>query len=262
MMSAPSRSGMRVEDWGGAGVFVGALWVAGWEIGRAWSSYALGGLSFMFLGILVVPGLSGVFELEGFGLGGSRMEDLYNDFFADASFLVVCAFLAVNVLVHRDGFSSRLLFSRELPISAAGVVAGRAISMLFALLVNALAFFLPVFLLSGLGDLGASYLWFAGVWVGYGLLASGLWLLMELSADGGTRVPIFVASAISLVVVLALLEWTVNLGLVGRTVGLVRGYGALPAVFSVLVGAAAFALLARLTARRILERDVFWESTT
>lgn len=262
MMSAPGRSGMRVEDRGGAGVFAGALWVAGWEIGRAWSSYVLGGLSFMFLGFLIVPGLSGVFELEGFGLGSSRMEDLYNDFFADASFLVVCAFLAVNVLVHRNGFSSRLLFSRELPIPAAGVVVGRAISMLFALLFNALAFFLPVFLLSALGDLGASYLWFVGVWVGYGLLASGLWLLMELTEDGGTRVPIFVTSAISLVVILALLEWTVNLDLVGRTVGLVRGYGALPAVFSVLVGAAAFALLARLTARRIRERDVFWESTT
>ena len=53
-----------------------------------------------------------------------------------------------------------------------------------------------------------------------------------------------------------------DLGLVGRTVGLVRGYGALPAVLSVLAGAAAFALLARLTARRILERDVFWESPT
>ncbi len=262
MMSAPSRSVMRVEDRGGAGVFVGALWVAGWEIGRAWSSYALGGLAFLFFGFLVVPGLSGVFELEGFGPGGGRMEGLYNDFFADASFLVVCAFLAVNVFVRGDGFSSRLLFSRELPIPAAGLVVGRAISMLLALLVNASAFFLPVFLLSSLGDLGASYLWFAGVWVGYGLLASGLWLLMELSEDGGTRVPIFVASAISLVLILALLEWTADLGLVGRTAELVRGYGALPAAFSVLAGAAAFALLARLAVRRIRERDVFWESST
>jgi hypothetical protein len=254
---------MRVEDWGGAGVFAGALWVAGLGIGRAWSSYALGGLSFMFLGFLVVPGLSGVFELEGFlGPGSGRMEDLYNDFFADASFLVVCAFLAVTVLVRRDGFASRLPLIRELPIPAAGLVAGRAICMLLALLVNALAFFLPVFLLSALGDLGASYLWFAGVWVGYGLLASGLWLLMELTEDGGIRVPIFVASAISLVVVLALLEWTADLGLVWRTAELVRGYGALPAVFSVLAGAAAFVLLARLTVRRIRERDVFWESSS
>ncbi|MBA2534499.1 MAG: hypothetical protein H0V21_05775 [Rubrobacter sp.] len=258
-MSASSRSGMRAKDEHGAGGFAGAFWLARWEIGSAWPSYALGGLILLFFGFLVVPGLSGVFEFEGLGQGSTRMEDFYNDFLADAFFLGVCAFLAVNALVHRDAFSSKLLFLRELPISAGSVVAGRAILMLFALLVNAPAFFLPAFFLTDFGDLGASYLGFAGVWIGYGLLASGLYLLLEFTTNGGSYAPTSIGTVLALLVVLALLEWTADLGLVGRTVELVRVYGALPAVFSVLAGVVAFALLTHATVRRIQRREVFSE---
>lgn len=258
-VSASSRSAIRakVEDW--AGGFAGAFWLARWEITRVWPSYALGGLILLFFGFLVVPGLSGVFEFEGLGQGSTRMEDFYNDFLADAFFLVVCAFLAANALVHRDAFSSKLLFLRELPISAGGVVAGRVILMLFALLVNAPAFFLPAFFFSDFGDLGASYLWFAGVWIGYGLIASGLYLLLEFTTSGGSYALISIGSVLAFLVVMALLEWTAELGLVGRTLELVRIYGALPAVFSVLAGVVAFALLARATIRRIQRREVFSE---
>ena len=138
-------------------------------------------------------------------------------------------------------------------------MAGRAILMLFALLVNAPAFFLPAFFFSNFGDLGASYLWFAGVWIGYGLIASGLYLLLEFTTSGGSYAPISIGSVLAFLVVMALLEWTANLGLVGRTLELVRIYGALPAVFSVLAGVVAFALLARATIRRIQRREVFSE---
>jgi hypothetical protein len=237
----------------------GAFWLGRWGIGGRWPSFALGGLCFLFFGFLVVPGLFGVVEFEGLGRGGGRVEDFYNGFLADAFFLVMCAFLGVNVPGRRDAFSSRLLFLRELPIPAGSVVVGRAISTLFALAINASAFFLPAYLLSDLGDLGASYLLFAGVWIGYGLLASGLWLLLELTAKGGARAPVFIGCVLALVAVVALLGWTASLELVGGTVGLVRGYGALPAVLSVLAGAAAFALLAGLTVRRLRKRDVFWD---
>jgi len=250
---------MRAKDEDGAGGFAGAFWLARWEIARTWPSYALGGLILSFFGFLVVPGLSGVFEFEGLGPGGTRMEDFYNDFLADALFLGVCAFLAVNALVHRDVFSSKLLFLRELPISAGNVVAGRAILMLFALLINAPAFFLPAFFLTDFGDPGTLYLGFAGVWIGYGLLASGLYLFLEFTTNGGSYAPTSIVTVLAFLVVLALLEWTADLGLVGRTVELVRVYGALPAVFSVLAGVVAFALLARATVRRIQRREVFSE---
>ena len=172
-------------------------------------------------------------------------------------FLVVCAFLGVNLLGRRDAFESRLLFLREQPVAAGSVVGGRVISMLFALAINAPAFFLPSFFLSSLGDLGASYLLFAGVWVGYGLLASGLFVLLEVGARGGP--PLYAAFVLALVAAVALLGWTADLGLVGGTAELVRGYGALPAVLSVSAGAAAFVLLASLAVRRVLKRNVFWE---
>jgi hypothetical protein len=116
---------------------------------------------------------------------------------------------------------------------------------------------LPAFLLSELGELGASYVWFAGIRIGYGLLASGLYLLLELTESSRTyNTLISNGFALSLVVVLALLEWTVDLGLVGRTVELVHDYGPLPAILSVLAGAAAFAILAWATANRLKKGDL------
>jgi len=259
-VSASRQSGMRVKGGDGAGALAGAFWLARWEVGRAWPSYVVGGMFALFFGILIVPGLSDVFEFEGFGQGGARMEDLFNDFLADAFFLGVCAFLAVNALVHRDAYSRRLLFLRELPISATAVVAGRAILMLFTFVVNALAFFLPAYFLTDFGGLGASYLWFAGVWTGYGLLASGLYLLFGFTTDGEAHAaPISIGSVLTFVFVVAVLEWTADLGLVGRTVELVRAYGALPAVFSVIAGVVAFGFLARATVLRTQRREVFGE---
>ncbi len=238
-----------------------AFWLARKEMRRTWLSYPLTGLFVLFLGFFVVPSLSGVFEFEGFGAGGRRMEGFYNAFFADYLFLVICAFLCVNAisrnytLAWRDPFSSRLLFLRSLPIPAGSLVASRVISMLFALVLNAPAFFLPAFFLTDLGELGTSYLYFACVWIGYGLLASGLCLLLELTVSGRVYTLIYFGFAAALMAVLALLEWTIDLGLVGRTAELAQGYGSLPAIFSILAGGVAFALLARITTRRLEKRD-------
>ncbi len=239
-----------------------AFWLARKEVKRAWLSYPLTGMFVLFPGLFVAASLSGVFELEGFGAGVQRVEEHYNAFFSDYLFLVVCAFLGVNAisrdytLVWWDAFSSRLLFLRNLPISSWSLVASRALCMLFALVLNAPALFLPAYFLSDLGELGTtSYLPFCGVWIGYSLLGSGLCLLFELSVSGRVYALISFAFAASLAVVLALLEWTLDLRLVGRTAELAQSYGALPAIFSILAGAVAFALLAWATTRRIARRD-------
>jgi hypothetical protein len=262
-MSASGPPGMRMEGRGGVDGFAGAFWLAKKEMGRTWLSYPLSSLFVLFLSFFVVPGVTGVFEFEGFGAGGGRMEDFYNAFFADYLFLVICAFLGVNAvsrdytIIWRDTLCSRLLFLRSLPIPAESLVGSRALGMLFTLVPGVSAFFLPAYFLTDLGELGTSYLWFCGVWIGYGLLASGLCLLCELTVNGRVYTLIYFALAASLMVVLALLEWTVNLGLVGRTAQLAQSsYGPLPAIFSILGGAAAFALLSRLTVRRLQKRDL------
>ncbi len=257
-MSASSPSGIRMRETDDANGFADAFWLAKKEMERAWLSYVLTGLFALFLGLFVAVSLTGVFEFEGFGAEGQKVEDHYNAFFADYLFLLVCAFLGVNVisrdytLIWQDTFSSRLLFLRSLPVSAGSLVASRVLCMLFALVLGAPAFFLPAYFLT---DLGTTYLWFCGVWIGYSLLGSGLCLLFELTVNGRVYTLISFAFAVSLMVVLALLEWTVNLNLVGRAAELVQSHGALPAIFSILAGAAAFALLSRVTTRRVEKRD-------
>jgi len=239
----------------------GAFWLARKEMRRAWLSYPLTGLLLLFLGFFVVPSVSGLFELQGFGLEGQRVEDFYNAFFSDCLFLVICAFLAVNAVSgnrtpgRRDTFSSTLLLLGGLPVPAGSLVGSRAVSLTFALVLNVPAFFLPVFFLSDLGELGTSYVWFVGTWIGYGLLFSGLGLLLRLTATDEASVPISIGVGAAIVATLAVLEWTVGLDLVGRTAQLAQGYGPLPALLSILVGAAAFVLLAWLTVHRIHERD-------
>jgi hypothetical protein len=259
-----SAWGMGTREGGGASGFAGALRLARKEMRRAWPSYPLSGLFLLLLGFFVVPALSGVFELEGSGAVGLRVEEHYNDFIADYLFLVVGAFLSVRAISRdytlaswQDTYLSRLLFMRKLPISTGNLVASRVICMLFALILYASAFFLPAFFLSDLGEIGTSaYLYFCGVWIGYSLLGSGVCLLFELTVNGRIYILISFGFTALLMVVLALLEWTVNLSLVGRTAQLVQSYGALPAIISILAGGAAFALLSRLTARRIEKRDL------
>ena len=265
-MSVTSPSGLRTEGRGEVnGFFAESFWLAREEIKRTCLSYPLSGLFVLSLGLFTAVSLSGVFEaVEGSGAVGMRMEDYYNAFISDYLFLVVGAFLAVNAISRdytlaswQDTYSSRLLFLRELPISPGSLVTSRMISMLFALVLYAPAFFLPAYFLSDLGELGTkTYLWFCGVWIGYGLLGLGLCLLLELSSSGKIYTLFSFGFTTSLMVVLALLEWTVDLSLVGRTVQLAQSAGALPAIISIVAGGAALALLSRLTARRIEKRDL------
>jgi hypothetical protein len=235
------------------------------ELERAWPSYVLSGSFVLLLGLFAMVSHSGVFELDGFGAGGQRMEEHFNAFFADYLFLLVCAFLGVNVIsgvytpIWRDTCSSRLVLLKSLPVPAESLVGSRALCMVFALVLGVPAFFLPALYLTDLGELGTtpSYLPFAGVWIGYSLLASGLWLILELTVSGKVYTLISIGFGASLMAGVALLEWILDLSLVERTAQLAQeGYGALLAIFSVLAGGAAFALLFRAAVRRLGQRDL------
>lgn len=240
-----------------------ARWLAGKEIKRAWLSYPVSGLFVLFLGLLVVPALSGVLELEGLDAPGRRLESSYNAFFPDLLFLIMGAVLTVNSISgdylriwQDDVFSRRLLFLRSLPISTRSLVASRVMSMLFALPFTGPAFFLPVFLLSDLGELGVSYLWFVGIWLGWSLLYAGFTLFCEFGMSGKVYTWISLANIGAFLVVVAALEWTADLRLVERTASLAQSYGALPAVASLAIGVCGLVLLARVTVRRVGRRDL------
>ncbi len=190
------------------------------EMGRAWPSYVLGASIVSFLGLTAAVSLSIKYTTQNW----------------------------------RDAFSSRLPFLSGLSISAGALVGSRVLCMLFALVLGALAFFLPGYFFSDLGEeLGAGkYLAFCGVWIGYALLGAGLWLLLQFGVGGRAYALISYAFAIALMVVVVVLEWTIDLGLVERTAQLAQGsYGAPSSVFSILAGGAAFVLLTLATVRHI-----------
>lgn len=190
------------------------------------------------------------------------MEGFFNASFSDCLFVVVCAFLAATVVsgesapARRSASFSGLVILRHLAVPAGGVVGSRALRMLLALVLNVPAVFLPAFLLSDLGGLGVSYLWFCGVWVGYGLLAAGLLLLLELTVEGKAQARIFMGGAAAVAFALVILERTVDLRLVERTVELAQVHGAIPAVLSILAGSVSFVLVAWVTAGRLERRNL------
>ena len=248
-----------------------AISVAKKEMKGTWLSYFLNGLLVLFVSLLGAMSVSGVFELEGFGAVGQRMEEYYNTFFTDYLFLMVCAFLGVNVVSRdcmaplvRDGWRGtfslwELPVLRRLPLSAGSMVGSRLIFMLVALAFNATLFFGVVYSFSDLGDLGRSYLWFCGIWLGYSLLAAGLYLASELTLTRSGKAHVLLSSfifAASLMVFVALLEWALEPTLVEMTAQLSESHGAPAAIFSILAGGASLVLLSRLTARRIQKRGL------
>lgn len=263
-MSATSVSRVRTEDAGERSSGMGqAFWLAGKDIRRAWLSYPASGLLLLFFGFIVIEIVNGIFATEGLGASGEAMEDAFNTFFADYMFVIMGCLMVVNAMSldyvkvwTNDVFSERTAFLRSLPISTGTVVASRAISMLFAALFTVPAFFLPLYFFTGLGDLGFSYVWFCGVWLGWGLLYAGVTLLCELGLSGRVYCWISLFLVAALAAGLLLIENTFGVGLVGSSANLVERFGPLPALAAILVGSLGFWLLARLTVRRVEVREV------
>ena len=243
-----------------------SLWFAREEMRWAWPSYALSVLIVLSLGLAAAVSLSvGVSEFEAMVVRGQGMEEFYGSFFVDYFFLLVCAVLGTNAVLgyytrNWPGTSSSgLVPLRSLPISAGILVGSRMFLMLFALVVGAFAFFVPVFLVSNLAeDLGVkAYLYFCAVWVGYGLLGSGISLFLEFGTSGRSYALISYLFAVSLMVVVVLLEMTEYAGIVGRVALMTQsGHGTLLAGLSILAGVSAFLFLSRSTVRRLRTRDL------
>jgi len=92
-------------------------------------------------------------------------------------------------------------------------------------------------------------------------LRAGLWLLLEFVVGGRAYALISYGFAFALMVVVAVLEWTAEVGLFERTTRLARsGYGALAYIFSILAGGVAFVLLTRAAVRHVQKSKPVRES--
>lgn len=237
-----------------------ARWLARQDIRRAWLSYPASGLFVLFLGFVATSLVWGVQTQE---VNGARNLG-QAVFFADYVFVLTGCILVVNAISMdylrvwtQDVFSDRTAFLRSLPLSTGTLVASRVITMLFAVPFTASAFFVPVFLFTDLRELGLSYLWFCGIWLGWGLLYAGVTLLCEFGLSGRTYCWFSLVLIAGLVAGLLLIENVSGVGLVGSAASLAQaGYGPLLAPVSLVVGGIGFVLFARLTVRRIEHREL------
>ena len=236
-----------------------ALWLAGKDIRRTWLSYPLSGLGVLLFGFVATALVWGLRAQEANGVGNLPQAV----FFVDFVFVAMGCVLVVNALSMdylriwtADVFSNRTTFLRSLPVSTGTLVASRVVSMLCAIPFTVPAFFLPVFLFTDLGELGFSYVWFCGIWLGWGLLYAGVTLLCELGLSGRaycwTSLAVIAAFAVCVLVV----EAVFDISLVRGSAALASGWGPLPALIALAVGAIGFWLLARLTATRVDGREV------
>ncbi len=94
------------------------------------------------------------------------------------------------------------------------------------------------------------------VWISYPL--AGLLLLFM----GFLQARIFMGGAAAVAFALVILEWTVDLRLAERTVGLAQAHGALPAVLSILTGSVSVMVLACVAAGRLEKRNLTESGST
>lgn len=259
-MEAKLESGVRESREGrpGGGLRE-ALWLAKQDARRTWLSYPLSGLYMLFLGFIATSLIWGLRTQE---INGTRNLPQAT-FFADFVFVIVGCILVVNALsmdyarvYTRDVFSNRTVFLRSLPLSTGTLVASRAISMLGAVPFTVPAFFVPVFLFTDLGELGVSYVWFCGIWLGWGLLYAGVTLLCELGLSGRTYCWISVAVIAAFVACVLVISAIFGISLIRGSAALALNYGPLPALVSLAVGASGFWLLGRLTVKRVEGREL------
>lgn len=241
-----------------------ALWLARRDIKQSWLSYPASAVFMAFFGFLGASLVAGIFEVEGFGSDRATVESTFNAFFADYFFVLMGCVFVVNAISMEymriwssDVFSEKTTFLRSLPVATESVVFARVFSMLAAVPLNVLAFFLPTYLLTGLGELGFSYLWFVGIWLGWGLLYAGVTLLCELGLKGRTYCWFSFLLVVFIVLVVALLNIATGSGLVAGSASLAgTSFGVVAALVSVVVGAVGFYFTAKLTVRVVERREV------
>ena len=234
-----------------------ARWLARQEIKRTWLSYLATGTFFLLFGLFALTYLGQLFD----GEASSSMT-----FSSNVFFLAIISALAVNSLSKdylyswgRDNFSDRLTFLRSLPISNREMVLNRLLTLLVALLVNTVLFFLPPYLLSetlraGLGP--TQYLWFIVMWASYALLGAGFYIYMEFSASGKTYNITMLLMLVPIIVIGGTAALIFGVSFLSSVAELVLSYGPLLAMPVFLLGIIWLLVCCWVTVRRVEKRDL------
>lgn len=218
----------------------GAIFLFARDLRWTWPSYVAATLLGAVSGAVASNLPEGIFVIEGLGEEGESVERVSNSLLADFWFLGLTPAFMINFVFNRDyaarftqdNMSRRLSFLRSLPIPVRDLVLGRALSALLSLVLSATPFFGALYLLSDTGGgrlLSEVYLPFAAIWIAYALVMGGFYLYAWLGFSSRMDVPSTLVVMASLLLVPAVCNLVLGIGLVGGSLGLPRDYGPLVA---------------------------------
>lgn len=237
-----------------------SVWfLAAHEIKRYPVPGILTGLFFAMMG-LMSGGIHLGYELSGERELGERVtaiQFLYSDW------VILCVVSTLGFVYTRDyfsyyrsdTFSRRLAFYRKLPIGNKEILAARYLVMGTCLLAMSVCYYLPLyamlqrFLTPGEG--AGLFL----VWTGYSIFAGTVYIYMELGYTGKQYLKLTFVVLLVLLLFLIVLA-AMNIHIIEGTLDLVRRYGALPPILSLLASLAGAWGMARVTLRRLSARDL------
>lgn len=237
-----------------------AAWIFWTDVRRTWVSFPVAAVVASVLGLYA----GGFLLSENATVGsGSGLLGPLGGFW----FLAVVPVLNVNFLFNcdyyyrlsGDNLARRLAFLRELPISAAALVAGRIAYMLLALVVSAPAFFATTYRASELirNRLDpVEYLCFVAIWCGYALFAGGLYLFLWHAVTWKTQLRAIPTLMVLYLILAVLFDIAFGMGLLVWTVEVVEARGVLAAAVALAVGAGGLAAWAAAATRRLERRDL------
>lgn len=237
----------------GPGLYNGTLYLARRELRRTWRSY---------IWALVLAPLMGV--AAAFMLGATPWH--FGNAGAGLLFFILIAVLPRASNWHSGesvsagwttSSNGHISFLRGLPLTARQIAAARALVSVVSVIALCAAFFTPLYSLSAplREELGASgHLFFAAFWVGCALAFEALGLLTEL---GFSRIAGMLVYAAAIFLSGAVAGGIIGSGatMVSAVSGLMRDYGALPALVALTVGCGALTLSWLATSARLRKKE-------
>ena len=240
-----------------------ARWLAWQETKRTWLSYLATGTFFLLFGLFALIYLGQLFD------GEASIRTAENSSLIVSSnvfFLAIISGLAVNSFSKeylyswgRNNFSDRLTFLRSLPISNRTMVTNRLLTLLVALSINTVLFFLPPYLLSeslsaGLGPI--QYLWFILIWASYALIGAGFYVYMEFNASGRAYNITMLLLLAPIIFVGGTAALVFDVSFLSSVAELALSYGPLLAIPIFLLGFIWLLVCCRTTVRHIEKRNL------
>ena len=222
------------------------LWLAGEDIRRTWPSYPGSALYLLFLGLLF--GLA-----DSPGIGTFPFEFIM---LAIGTIMATPFFAREYMSWSTDPIAERLAWLRVLPIGVPTIVRARAVAIIVALPINALAFFTPAWFGGRWGLDTGTFLWFILAMCGVAFAGAGLTLVLEMSVGIRRWIITNIVSLVVVIVVMGVLGLWFDIRLFEQLARGLEWNGPLVALACVAAGIAVFLACLRLAEDGLRRREL------